>query len=77
MTKHPFSVRNEGIDELLGFVHSNVCGPILVISNDICFYFVTFTSDFSRQGHAYLIKNEFDVYWKFIEYKNVPENQTN
>ena len=76
MTKHPFSGRNERVDELLGLVHSDVCGPMPIVTKDNSSYFVTFTDDFSRLGYVYLMKNKSDVYEKFVEYKNVVENQT-
>ena len=39
-------------------------------------YLVTFTDDFSRYGHVFLIKHKFESFEKFIEYKNEVENQT-
>ena len=38
-------------------------------------YFVTFTDDFSRFVHVYLIKQKSEVIEKFREYKNEVENQ--
>ena len=39
-------------------------------------YFVTFTDDYSRYGHVFLIKHKSEILEKFKEFKNVAENQT-
>ena len=38
-------------------------------------YFITFTNDFSRYGHVYLMKYKFEAFENFKEYKNEVENQ--
>ena len=77
MTKHPFSGSSERVNELLGLVHTDVCGPMPIVTKNNSSYFVTFTDDFSRLGYIYLMKNKSDVCEKFKEYKNEVENQTN
>jgi hypothetical protein len=37
---------------------------------------VTFTDDYSRYGHVFLIKHKSEVFEKFKEYKNLTEKQT-
>jgi hypothetical protein len=32
-------------------------------------YFITFTNNYSRYGHIYLIKHKYEVIEKFKEYK--------
>ena len=73
MTKLPFSGSNERVEELLGLVHTDVCGPMPIVTKDNSTYFVTFTDDFSRLGYIYLIRNKSDVFEKFKEYKNEVE----
>lgn len=38
-------------------------------------YFITFTDDFSRYGHIYLMKNKFESFEKFKEFQNKVQNQ--
>ena len=38
-------------------------------------YFITFTNDFSRYGHVYLMKYKFEAFEKFRENKNEVKNQ--
>ena len=38
------------------------------------FYFITFTDDFSRYEHVYLMKYKSEVFERFREYKNEVEN---
>ena len=38
-------------------------------------YFITFTDDFLRYGHVYLMKYKSKAFEKFKEYKNEVENQ--
>ena len=50
MTKAPFTRYSERASDLLGLIHTNVCGPISSISRGGYQYFITFTDDFSRYG---------------------------
>ena len=63
-------------DELLGIVHSDVCGPMSISARGGFSYFVTFTDDNSRYGYVFLIKHKSEVLEKFKEFKNIAENQT-
>ena len=75
MTKTPFKGKGVRSDELLGLIHSDVCGPMSIHARGGYSYFVTFTDDFSRYGHVYLMKHKSEVFEKFVEYKNEVENQ--
>ena len=44
--------------EPLQLVHSDVCGPMLVMSMGGAMYFVTFIDDFSRKVWAYPLKRK-------------------
>ena len=48
MTKTPFTGHNERVNDLLGLIHSDVCGPLSSTARGGYQYFITFTDDFSR-----------------------------
>ena len=76
MAKTPFTGKGMRSNELLGLVHSDVCGPMSISARGGYNYFVTFTDDYSRYGYVFLIKHKSEVLEKFQEYKNVTEKQT-
>jgi hypothetical protein len=51
MTRTPFNGTVEWASDLLGLIHTNVCGPMSVATRNGYRYFVTFTDDFSRYGY--------------------------
>jgi len=61
--------------ELLGLIHTEVCGPFRHVSRKGASYFITFTDDFSRYGYVYLLKHKHEVFETFKEFKNEVENQ--
>nr|GFA88256.1 retrotransposon protein, putative, Ty1-copia subclass [Tanacetum cinerariifolium] len=48
MTKKPFNNNIERATDLLGLMHTDVCGPLRHVSKKCASYFLTFTDDFSR-----------------------------
>jgi hypothetical protein len=57
MTRTPF-IRTIGwASDLLGLIHTDVCGPMSIATRNGYRYFVTFTDDLSRYG--YFIKELF------------------
>jgi hypothetical protein len=50
MTKTPFTVFIERATDLLGIIHTDVCGPMSVSMCNGYHYFVTFTNDLSIYG---------------------------
>ena len=60
--------------EVLGVVHSDVCGPLGVSSMGGNKYFVTFIDEFSRMMWLYLIKAKSEVPPIFKEFKVLSEN---
>ena len=76
LTKTPFKGHGERAEELLGLIHSDVCGPMSIHAKGGYSYFITFTDDFSRYGHVFLMKHKSESFEKFVEYKNEVENQT-
>ena len=75
MTKTPFTGHSERASDLLGLVHTDVCGPMSSIARGGFQYFVTFTDDFSRYGYIYLMRHKSETFEKFKEFQNEVENQ--
>ncbi|GJS75644.1 putative RNA-directed DNA polymerase [Tanacetum coccineum] len=75
MTKKPFSHINERAKDLLGIIHTGVCGPLRYVSRQGASYFITFTDDYSRYGYVYLLKHKHEVFETFKVFKNKVENQ--
>jgi hypothetical protein len=68
MTKAPFSSQNERASDLLGLVHTDVCGPMSSVARGGFQYFITFTDDFSRYGYIYLMSHKSKSFEKFKEF---------
>ncbi|GJR75171.1 putative reverse transcriptase domain, reverse transcriptase zinc-binding domain protein [Tanacetum coccineum] len=50
-----FQHQVERVQELLGLIQTDVCGPFRTVSREGANYFITFTDDFSRYGYVYLM----------------------
>ncbi|KAK8555331.1 hypothetical protein V6N12_009479 [Hibiscus sabdariffa] len=75
MTKAPFNGKGERACDLLGLVHSDVCGPMNTQARGGFHYFITFTDDFSRYGYIYLMRHKSEALEKFKEFRNEIQNQ--
>ena len=75
MTKSPFNKQSEKASDLLGLIHTNVCGPLSTTARGGFSYFVIFTDDFSRYGYVYLMKYKSETFERFKEFKNEVQNQ--
>ena len=75
MTKSPFNKQGERANDLLGLIHTDVCGPLSTNARGGYSYFVTFTDDLSRYGYVYLMKHKSETFEKFKEFKNEVQNQ--
>ncbi|KAK8980543.1 hypothetical protein V6N11_074154 [Hibiscus sabdariffa] len=75
MTKAPFSGKGERASDLLGLIHSDVCGPMNTQARGGFQYFITFTDDFSRYGYIYLMRHKSEALERFKEFKNEVHNQ--
>nr|GEW05758.1 hypothetical protein [Tanacetum cinerariifolium] len=71
--KSPHQV--ERAKDLLGLIHTDVCGPFKIVSRQGASYFVTFTDDFSRYGYVYLLKHKHEVFETFKVLQMEVENQ--
>ncbi|GKB30530.1 retrotransposon protein, putative, ty1-copia subclass [Tanacetum coccineum] len=65
----------ERAKDLLGLIHTDVCGPFKITSRQGASYFVTFTDDFSRYGYVYLLKHKHEVFETFKVFQKEVENQ--
>ncbi|GJZ03743.1 retrotransposon protein, putative, ty1-copia subclass, partial [Tanacetum coccineum] len=75
MTRKSFPHRPERATDLLGLIHTDVCGPLRHVSRQGASYFITFTDDYSRYGYIYLLKHKHEVFETFKVFKNEVENQ--
>ncbi|KAJ9544763.1 hypothetical protein OSB04_024470 [Centaurea solstitialis] len=75
MTKQPFNKDNERGSELLGIIHTDVCGPFSHEAKGGYRYFISFTDDFSRYGYVYLIRHKYEAFERFKEFQNEVQNQ--
>ncbi|GJS63366.1 retrotransposon protein, putative, ty1-copia subclass [Tanacetum coccineum] len=75
MARKPYSHQVERAKDLLGLIHTDVCGPFRIVSRQGASYFVTFTDDFSRYGYVYLLKHKHKVFETFKVFQKEVENQ--
>ncbi|GKA70429.1 retrotransposon protein, putative, ty1-copia subclass [Tanacetum coccineum] len=74
-TRKPYSHQVERAKDLLGLIHTDVCGPFKIMSRQGASYFITFTDDFSRYGYVYLLKHKHEVFKTFKVFQKEVENQ--
>ena len=77
MTKRPFKAKGNRAKEVLGLVHSDLCGPMNIQARGGYEYFVTFIDDYSRYGYVYLLHRKSECFEKFKEYKAKTEKRHN
>ncbi|GJT32919.1 retrotransposon protein, putative, ty1-copia subclass [Tanacetum coccineum] len=65
----------ERAKDLLGLIHTDVCGPFGTVPREGTSYFITFIDDFSRYGFVYLMKHKHEVFETFKVFQNEVENQ--
>jgi transposase InsO family protein len=65
--------RSKGI---LDLVHTNVCGPMSIVSVSGSSYFATFIDDFSRRMSIFFMRGKSEVFSRFQEFKALVENRT-
>ena len=75
MTRSHFSGKGERASELLGLIHTDVCGPMSTKASDGYNYYITFTDDLSRYGYIYLMKHKSESFEMFKEFQREVENQ--
>ena len=67
------AMREEGILQL---VHSDVFGPMSIPSLGKSVYYVSFIDEFSKNTWIYFLRNKFEVFDRFKEFKALVESQT-
>nr|GEV97560.1 hypothetical protein [Tanacetum cinerariifolium] len=75
IARKPYAHQVERAKDLLGLIHTDVCGPFKIVSRPGASYFVTFTYDFSRYGYVYLLKHKHEVFKTFKVFQKEVENQ--
>nr|GEZ10580.1 hypothetical protein [Tanacetum cinerariifolium] len=75
MARKPYSHQVKRAKDLLGLIHTDVCGPFKIVSRQGASYFVTFTDDFSRYCYVYLLKHKHEVFETFKVFQKEVENQ--
>nr|GEX08712.1 hypothetical protein [Tanacetum cinerariifolium] len=75
MARKPYTHQVERAKNLLGLIHTDVCGPFKIMLRQGANYFVTFTDDFSRYGYVYLLKHKHEVFETFKVFQKEVENQ--
>nr|GEX66600.1 retrotransposon protein, putative, Ty1-copia subclass [Tanacetum cinerariifolium] len=68
MTRKSFSHRPERANDLLGIIHTDVCGLLKHVSRQGASYFITFTDDYSRYGYVYLLKHKHEEKSYFVRH---------
>ncbi|GJY72448.1 retrotransposon protein, putative, ty1-copia subclass [Tanacetum coccineum] len=75
MTRKSFPHRLERATDLLGIIHTDVCGSLRHVSRKDASYFITFTDDYTCYGYIYILKHKHEVFETFKVFKNEVENQ--
>lgn len=75
LSRQPFKTSGSRASELLGIVHSDVCGPMSCESFSGKRYLLTFTDDFSRKTFGYYLHSKDEVFAYFKVFKAFVENQ--
>ena len=75
MTKSPFTGKGERASDLLGLIHTDVCGLMNTKARGGFTYLITFTDDLSRYGYIYLIKHKLESFDRFKEFQSEVHNQ--
>lgn len=74
--KATFPKSDRRADDVLGLIHSDICGPMSTISLSGAEYFVTFVDDHSRKTWICFLKTEDVVCDRFREFEALVENAT-
>ncbi|GKD67970.1 retrotransposon protein, putative, ty1-copia subclass, partial [Tanacetum coccineum] len=61
MIRKSFPHHPERVTNLVGIIHTDVCGPLRHVSRQGASYFITFTDDYSRYGYVYLLKHKHEL----------------
>ena len=76
MTKLSFTGKDEQTSDMLGLIHTEVCGPMSTYTRGGYRYFIMFIDDLSRYGYVYLIEHKSESFEMFKRFCNEVEKQT-
>ena len=76
MIKSSFIEKDEWASDVLGLIHTDVCGCMSTCVRGGYSYFITFTNDLSRYGYIYLMKHKSESFKIFKQFRNEVEKQT-
>ena len=62
MTKSPFTRKGERASDVLGLVHTDICGPMNTDARGGYHYFIMFIDDLFRYGYVYLMKHKSESF---------------
>jgi ribonuclease HI len=77
LCRKPFNISESKSKGILELVHSDLAGPMEETSLGGARYFLTFIDDYSKKVFVYFIKSKSEVFGKFMDFKNLTENQMN
>lgn len=75
-TRDPFTGKGKRAEEPLELIHTDVVGPMPVVSLGGQKYFVTFIDDFSKKLYTYAMKQKSEVLELFVMFHKLAEKQT-
>uniref|UniRef100_W8AUM1 Retrovirus-related Pol polyprotein from transposon TNT 1-94 n=1 Tax=Ceratitis capitata TaxID=7213 RepID=W8AUM1_CERCA len=75
-SQRPYSSSKNKAADVLGVVHTDVCGPVNIESIGGSRYFLIFVDDRTRYIFVYFIRHKNEAFDKFKEYKAMAERQT-
>nr|GEV45616.1 hypothetical protein [Tanacetum cinerariifolium] len=75
MARKPYTHQVERAKDLLGLIHTDVCGLFKIMSRQGASYFITFTDDFNHYGYVYVLKHKHEVFESFKLFQKEVENQ--
>ena len=62
MSKSSFKGKDERASDVLGLIHSDVCGPTNIGARGGYYYFITFIDDLSRYEYIHLMKHKSESF---------------
>ena len=74
--RKPFGEATNHSNEILEWIHIDVCSPMPVILTGGARYLLTFIDDATRYVSVYALEKKSNTFEKFIEYRTLVEKQT-
>ena len=71
-----FKTATHKTEGILDYVHTDIWGPVQVVSKGGARYFMSFIDDYSKKFWVYFLKNKSEAFATFKKWKAKVENQT-